>query len=398
MVAMLGRHGMLSAALIGLVSLAPATCVRGKATQPPANAIALALQPSVDAGQIAGAVGLVATSDRILESAAVGVSNLATHRPMRADDIFWIASMSKPVAGIALGILRDRGALNFDDPVSRFVPEFAAVRDARGAPLTLRELMTHTGGLGEQMHRPPHQTLAQTAAMAARTPLAYPVGARWSYSTLGIDVLGRVIEVAGKMPLDTFLEKEIFRPLGMKQTCFWLSPSELPRYARSYRMGDDGTLQPAKIPYLYDTDPTDKQRPPLIGAGLFSTAGDIARLYQMLLGRGAREGARILQPETLAELARNQTGDLVTRPGMSWGLTFSVVEDPGKLEGNVTLSPGTFGHGGAFGTASWVDLKAGAVYVLMLQRAELPNPDNSQMRIAFQTAAAGIVRASKRGQ
>lgn len=163
-------------------------------------------------------------------------------------------------------------------------------------------------------------------------------------------------------------------------------------------MGEDGKLQPAKIPYLYDTDPTDKQRPPLIGAGLFSTAGDIARLYQMLLGQGARGGTRILKPETLAELTRNQTGEQATRPGMSWGLTFSVVEDPRMLEGNATLSPGTFGHGGAFGTASWVDPKEGSVYVLMLQRAELANPDNSQMRIAFQSAAAGIVRTAKTGR
>jgi CubicO group peptidase (beta-lactamase class C family) len=382
-----------AALVAALIALAGLSSAWGQTVQPTANAIARALQPSVDDGQIAGAVGLVATKDHILQVAAVGVSDIAAHRPMREDDIFWIASMSKPVAGVALGILKDRGALRFDDPVSRFIPEFADVRDSKGAPLTLRELMTHTGGLGEQMQRPPHQTLAQTAVMAAHTPLRYPVGERWSYSTLGIDVLGRVIEVAGKMPLGAFLEKEIFAPLGMKQTRFWLSPADLPRYARSYRKSEDGTLQTTRIPYLYDTDVTDRQRPPLIGAGLFSTAGDIARLYQMLLGQGARDGTQILRPETLAELTRKQTGDLEARPGMPWGLTFSIVEDPSKLEANATLSSGSFGHGGAFGTASWADPKAGAVYVLMLQRAELPNPDNSEMRIAFQAAASAIARA-----
>ncbi|QJU59235.1 beta-lactamase family protein [Sphingomonas sp. AP4-R1] len=354
-----------------------------------------ALQPFVDDRQIAGAVALVATKDRVLALTAVGKSDLATRRPMQTDDIFWIASMTKPVAGIALGILRDRDLIGFDDPVAKYIPEFEAIRNPAGAPLTIRELMTHTGGLGEQMQRPPHQTLADTAVMAARTPLRFAVGERWSYSTLGIDVLGRIIEIAGGMPLDRFLAKEIFVPLGMKDTSFWLTDAQLRRYARSYRKAEDGSLQPITIPYLYGTQPTDHARPPLIGAGLFSTAGDIARLYQMLLNGGAAGGVHILKPETIAELTRKQTGTLEARPGMPWGLTFSIVEDPARLEANASLSPGTFGHGGAFGTASWDDPRVGAVYVLMLQRAELPNPDNSGMRIAYQAAAAAIATGAR---
>jgi CubicO group peptidase (beta-lactamase class C family) len=143
---------------------------------------------------------------------------------------------------------------------------------------------------------------------------------------------------------------------------------------------------------MYGGAVTDHERPPLGGAGLFSTAEDVAKFYQMMLNHGTANGRRILKPETVAEMTRKQTGDLRARPGMPWGLGFCVVEDPAQMEANATLSPGTFGHGGAFGTQSWADPARGIIYVLMIERDKLqPTPDDSAMRRAYQQAVAAAL-------
>jgi CubicO group peptidase (beta-lactamase class C family) len=143
---------------------------------------------------------------------------------------------------------------------------------------------------------------------------------------------------------------------------------------------------------LYGTDVADRQRPPLGGAGLFSTAEDIARFYQMMLNGGAREGKRVLRSPTVQELTRVQTGSLTARPGMPWGLGFCVVKDPVQLAGNAALTAGSFGHGGAFGTQSWADPAQGRIWVLMIQRDGKGNPDNSDVRIAFHETALSALR------
>ena len=133
---------------------------------------------------------------------------------------------------------------------------------------------------------------------------------------------------------------------------------------------------------------TDRERPPLGGAGLFSTAEDVARFYQMMINHGALNGKRILKPETVAEMTRKQTGELTARPGMPWGLGFCVVEDPTKMAANSVLSPNSFGHGGAFSTQSWADPAKDRIWIVMFERDGKGNPDNSDVRIAFQDAAA----------
>jgi len=139
---------------------------------------------------------------------------------------------------------------------------------------------------------------------------------------------------------------------------------------------------------------TDRERPALGGAGLFSTAEDVAKVYQMMLNGGEFAGHRILKTETVAELTRKQTGDLKARPGMPWGLGFCVIEDPTKLEANIAFAPGSFGHGGAHGTQSWANPKSGLVHVFLIQRAGIPNnPDNSPMHRAYETAVAAAMAA-----
>ena len=360
------------------------------------------LQPFVTNGEIAGVVSLVANRDRVLHLSAVGQSDLASGRKLKTNDLFWIASMSKPVTAVAIAILADDGKLGFDDPVDKYLPEFrdlwvvgeqtaerrVLVKAVR--PITLHDLLTHTSGLGEYRVTDPHWTLGAMSKVVAREPLRFQPGTRWGYSTAGTDVLGRVVEVVSGMSFATFLQRRLFDPLEMKDTTFWISPAQKQRLAQSYLLNaQTGRLEPTTISYMYGGAATDRERPALGGAGLFSTAEDVARFYQMMLNRGEARGHQILKATTVAEMTRKQTGDLRARPGMPWGLGFCIIEDPTQVEANATLSPGTFGHGGAFGTHSWADPKRGIVYVLMLQRDKLqPNPDNSAMRRAYQEAVA----------
>jgi CubicO group peptidase (beta-lactamase class C family) len=347
------------------------------------------MQAFVERGEVAGVVTLIANKDRVLHVGAVGKSDLAKDRKMRTDDIFWIASMSKPITAVAIAMLADEGKLSFDDPLEKFLPEFANVTVQKRP--TLRDVLTHTSGLGEMTTRDPHLTLAETSKKLALLPLRFPPGTRWSYSTAGIDVLGRVVEVASGVAFDAFLQKRLFDPLGMKDTAFWVAPEKEPRWAHSYKWNAQSSkLEATTIPYLYGTAIGDRQRPPLGGAGLFSTAEDIARFYQMMLGGGEFHGKRILKASTVGEMTHKQTGTLTARPGMPWGLGFCIVEDPSAITGNNVLSPGSFGHGGAFSTQSWADPVKGLIWVLMYQRDGKGNPDNSDVRIAFQEAVKGL--------
>jgi CubicO group peptidase (beta-lactamase class C family) len=359
-------------------------------------AIAPRMQEFVDKGEAAGIVTLIANRDRVLYLGAVGKTDLAKERKMGTDDLFWIASMSKPITAVALATLADEGKLRFDDPVAQHLPEFAGLtvsengQTARPArAVTLRDILTHTSGFGEMTVREPHWTLAETSRKLAQQPLRFQPGSRWGYSTAGIDTLGRVVEVVSGMPFDRFLQQRVLGPLGMKDTSFWIAPAQEARYAHSHRWNaQTSRLEETTIPYLYGTAVTDRQRPPLGGAGLFSTAEDVVRFYQMLLNQGELHGKRILKKETVAEMTRNQSGALTARPGMPWGLGIGVVEDPTKMEANRVLSPGSFGHGGAFSTQSWADPSRNLIWIVMFQRDGKGNPDNSDVRIAFEEAAA----------
>jgi CubicO group peptidase (beta-lactamase class C family) len=359
-------------------------------------AVAPRMQEFVDKGEVAGVVTLIATRDRVIHLAAVGQADLAAERKLQRDDVFWIASMSKPITAVAIAILAEDRKLSFDDPLAKHLPEFAGLMVNENGQtakpsraVTLRDVMTHTSGLGEMSNREPHLTLAETSKRLAQQPLRFQPGSRWAYSTAGMDVLGRVVEAASGMPFDQFLQKRVFDPLGMKDTSFWIAREKESRWAHSYRWNaQTSKLEETAIPYLYKTAVTDRERPPLGGAGLFSTAEDMARFYRMMLNRGALGGKRILKPETVAEMTRKQTGALSARPGMPWGLGFCVVEDPSKMTANSILSPNSFGHGGAFSTQSWADPAKDLVWIIMFERDGKGNPDNSDLRIAFQEAAA----------
>jgi len=356
----------------------------------------------VDDGTISGAVTLVATRDRVLSLDVVGQADLANQKPMREDSLFWIASMTKPIAAVAVLMLQDEGKLNVEDPVEKYLPEFknqwlvkerssntlTLARPAR--PITVRDLLTHTSGLGEVASPRPDATLAELVMAYAQQPLRFPPGSKWEYCNSGINTLGRIVEVVSGQKIEKFFQRRIFDPLGMKDTTFWPTPRQAKRLAKSYKPGIDGKgLVETEISFI-KSGLTDRKRTPLPAGGLFSTAGDMARLYQMMLNGGKLRGKRVLSKESVGLMTRTQTGDIKTgfTDGMSWGFGFQVVKQPQGV--TAMLSPGTFGHGGAYATQSWADPTKDLIYVLMIQRAGLPNGDNSPVRKAFQEAAIAV--------
>jgi len=226
----------------------------------------------------------------------------------------------------------------------------------------------------------------------AQQPLRFPPGSKWEYCNSGINTLGRIVEVVSGQRIEKFFQRRVFNPLGMKDTTFWPTPGQAKRLAKTYKPGkDDRTLEETDI-YFIKGGLSDRKRTPLPAGGLFSTAGDLARFYQMMLNGGESRGKRILSKEAVTLMTRTQSGEIKTgfTDGMSWGFGFQVVKEPQGV--TAMLSPGTFGHGGAYATQSWADPKKDLIYILMIQRAGFPNGDNSPVRKAFQETADALAR------
>lgn len=361
---------------------------RKKGDVPAFLAVAEAMQKFVADGQISGAVTLIATRDRIVHLAAEGKADIAEGKPMRDDSIFWIASMTKPITATAVMMLQEEGKLSIDDPVSKYIPELANLKtpDGKIATVTLKHMLTHTSGMAEATFEESKaaKKLADLIPHFAAKPLMFEPGSRWQYCQSGINTLGRIVEIVSGMPFQDFLAKRLFEPLGMKDTTFYPTADQLARTAKSYKL-TDGKLQEAPLLIGYALN---DRRYPAANGGLFSTAPDYGRFCQMILNRGTFEGKQYLKPESVARMTEIQTGDLTTgfTPGNGWGLGWCVVREPAGV--SAMLSPGTFGHGGAYGTQVWLDPQKGVTYLLMIQRADLPNSDDSDIRKAFQSAAA----------
>ena len=359
-------------------------------------AVSERMREFVAKNEVAGVVTLVADRNRILHLDATGKADVEKGTPMRPDSIFWIASMTKPVTGAAVMALRDEGKLSVDDPVGKYIPELANLKTKDGKPanVTIRHVLTHTSGMAEATGEESRtaKTLSDLIPAYANKPVAFEPGSRWQYCQSGINTAARVVEVVSGKPFQDFIQERFFGPLGMKDTTFYLSEEQLPRLAKSYWVSN-GKMDEAQISLLHGKPPTSRDRYPAANGGLFSTAPDYARFLQMVLNKGELDGRRYLNPESVELMTTVQSGDVTTgfTPGNGWGLGWCVVRQPqGVTE---MLSPGTYGHGGAFGTQAWVDPKKGLVFVLMVQRANFPNSDASDVRKAFQEAAvAGVGR------
>ncbi|MBL9192646.1 MAG: beta-lactamase family protein [Opitutaceae bacterium] len=360
--------------------------------------VGAAMQLAIDQQVIAGAVTVVVSQDQVLHLQTTGLADVASATPMQPDTVFWIASMTKPVTGVALLMLQDEGKLKVSDPVAKYLPEFAALKTPSGAPanLTLAQLMTHTSGLGEAPRNSPKvRTLADVIPLYLSAPMTSEPGTTWRYCQSGINTVGRVIEVVSGQSFDAFLQQRLFEPLGMKHTTFY--PSLLPgrKVATAYSRNPTSERLDASPPRP-DFGPRD--HPPLGNGGLYSTGPDYARFCQMLLGRGLWQGKRLLSPEAFSLLSTVQTGDMPTgffqndpygRWGRNygWGIGTCVLRAPHDGVASM-LSPGTFGHGGAWGTQAWIDPVRGVAYLLLVQRTNFPNSDASDVRQRFQQAAS----------
>lgn len=381
-----------------LCSAVLATSLR--AEPPKLPGVGAALQEQLDRQEIAGAVTMVVTRDAVRHLEASGFADVASRKPMQPDTVFWIASMTKPITAAAVIMLQDEGKLNVHDPVSKYLPEFAGLKAPSGQPanLTLLQVLTHTSGLGEAGGPAAREakTLADLVPLWLAAPMQFEPGSRWSYCQSGINAAGRVVEVVSGMSFDAFLQKRLFQPLGMKSTTFYPGEPERARRVTAYAKNPaTGSLD--AVPPRPEFGPRD--RPPQGNGGLYSTAEDYAKFCQMLLGRGTFRGVRYLSEASVNLMSTPQTpatlptgffqGDAFGRRGLNygWGLGTCVLKTPHDGVAAM-LSPGTFGHGGAWGTQAWVDPVQGVAYVLMVQRSNFPNSDASDVRRAFQQAAA----------
>jgi CubicO group peptidase (beta-lactamase class C family) len=300
--------------------------------------------------------------------------------------------MTKPVTAACIMMLQDEGKLSVDDPVGKYIPELAELKTADGMKhtVTIRQLLMHTSGMGEISRDESRsaKTLTDVIPMYAAKPLAFAPGSKWAYCQSSINTAGRVVEVVSGKSFDQFLDERLAKPLGMRDTTFYLTKEQLPRLAKSYRKTDKGELEESENFILFGKRATDRERFPAANGGLFSTARDYVRFCQMVLNRGTLDGRQYLEPKSVELMTTLQTGDLKTgfTPGNGWGLAWCVVRTPqGPSE---KLHPGSFGHGGAYGTQAWIDPTAKRIYLLMVQRANFPNADASEVRRAFQAAAA----------
>jgi len=367
------------------------------------------IERRIESKDISGAVTLVARRGRIAHFEAQGLMDIESNKPMSKDAIFKIASMTKPVVGVAIMMMVEEGKVRLTDPASRYIPELkdlkvavvqgsAAPAGERGAvpprfytvpverEITVRDLLTHTSGLASGPissaeaaklvgSYPPAATLAEFIPRLASVPLEFQPGTRWSYSpTLGFDTLLRIVEVVSGMRADQFLKQRIFDPLGMKDTTFSPSPSQAARVVTMYQKKETGLQrsqnQNALSSSVYYSG----------GGGLATTTEDYYKFAQMLVNGGESNGKHLLSRRSAELMGSVHIPDtLPGRPrGESWGLSVRVISDAAAR--NTFLSNGSFGWSGAFGTHFWVDPKEKLVAILMVQTA------NQEISRDFETA------------
>lgn len=360
------------------------------------DAVKADMQARVDAGKLSGVVMMVAQDGELLMNDAVGYQNVEDQVPMSTDSIFRIFSMTKPVAGTALMLLYDEGRFTLDDPVEKHIPALAGMEvfvsqnddgsyetEPADHPMTIRELMSHTGGL---VYTPPlsqgpianayaqagimnlpNYTLAESIPKLGDIPLGHQPGSQWVYS-ISVDVQGYLVEVLSGQTFDDYLQERLFDPLGMSDTGFFVAPENAERFARQYRPRADGTLARTDSGMFL-------QKPKFLsgGGGLTSTAADYMKFAQMHLNKGMHEGQRILSEEAIELMRSNQLPDAVSGigqlyPGNVFGLDFAIVGDSDAYQG---APVGTHWWWGIAGSWFWIDPVENIVFIGMIQNDDI---------------------------
>jgi CubicO group peptidase (beta-lactamase class C family) len=320
---------------------------------------------------------------------------------MTPDTLFWIASMTKPVTGVAIMMLQDDGKLKLSDPVANYIPEFAGLKSPSGQPanLTIIQILTHTSGLGEASGPAAQSasTLADLVPVWLAAKMQFEPGTQWKYCQSGINLAGRIVEVVSGLSFNAFLQQRLFDPLGMTDTTFYPTKAQRARLATAYAKNKDVGLVPVPPRAGFGAP----EHPPQGNGGLFSTPQDYARFCQLLLGQGTVGSQRLLSPAAVKSLASIHTGEIPTGffqteqwgkrgANYGWGVGTCILRTPHPGHGEM-LSPGSYGHGGAWGTQAWIDPVKGVAYLLFVQRSNFPNSDGSDVRLGFQRAAAAAL-------
>jgi CubicO group peptidase (beta-lactamase class C family) len=347
----------------------------------------------VDKGKLAGVVSMVSRHGKVVEFDATGKRDIATNAPMQKDSIFRIYSMSKPITGVAMMLLFEEGKWQLNDPVSKYIPEFAGLKvyatDANNNivmkdqvhQVTMRELMSHSGGFTygifsgsavDKMQRDAdvlniNNTLDEFIKRVAKLPLNSQPGTEWHYS-ISVDIQGYIVQKLSGMPFEKFLEQRIFKPLGMVDTAFYVPKDKLNRFAEYYTYDKDGKLLVCAIDGCLNHDFSKVPALSSGGGGLVSTATDYMRFCQMLLNGGQLDGVRLLSPLSVELMRSNVLAPNVPilAPGAGFGLDFAVYTDPVAAGGY--YGKGTYWWGGAAGTWFWIDPVNDLIVLGMIQQ------------------------------
>ncbi len=385
--------------------------------------IASMLNEAVSNRQIAGGAALLARHGKTVYLATAGQRDAEANLPITEDTIYRIASMTKPITSTAVMMLYDEGKLKLDDPLSKFIPEFKnATVFVPGQPnpapaqreITIHHVLTHTSGITYKFFDRPGVgklyaeagvsdglietpgAMAENAKRIAKAPLLHQPGSSWEYG-LNTDVLGRVVEVVSGQTLDEFFRERIFTPLKMDDTSFIVPPAKRNRLSALYTPDKDKKVKRVGVepmvlgPLTYSSTYSTNDASTYFsgGAGLCSTIGDYARFLQMLLNRGELDGVRLLKPETVDLMSRNQIGDMqigFPNHGDAFGYGFGVLTERGKTDEfkrksyDDVASVGTISWAGIFNTFFWVDRERQLIGVLMTQ---LHPSDHTKLPVEF---------------
>jgi CubicO group peptidase (beta-lactamase class C family) len=350
--------------------------------------IRAAMEKEIAAHHAAGVVTLVMRDGKVVHHEAVGYADREQRRRMEKDSVFWIASMTKSISATAVMILVDEGRLSLDEPASKWLPELKRVKLASGPPrreITLRDLLSHTAGIQFPPRKPTDgaQSLKNYALELIKPPLSFEPGSAYEYN-FGITIAGRIVEIASGQSFEEFTAARIFKPLGMRDTTFHPDERLRRRLVKTYKTGDDGqSLAPGYNPFITQDATVRHMAEP--SGGLFSTAADMARFYQMILNGGEWDGKRIVSAAAVAEMTKAHTaGGKELNYGLGW--------QTGNAQRKAVsvFSAKAYGHGGAFGTHGLVDPENNLVVVFMVQNVLVK--DGGRARETFHKLVADALR------
>ena len=350
-------------------------------------AIKPAMEELLKQKRAAGVVTLVVRDGRTVHIEAAGMADIEKKKAMTPDAIFWIASMTKSLTSTAVMILVDEGKISLDEPASKWLPELAKVKITNGRalfrPITLRDLLSHTSGIADPPRKPSdgNVPIAQYALDLLKQPFEFQPGSEFEYG-FGLTVAGRIVEIASGKSFEQFLGERIIAPLAMKDTTWHPDAAQRTRIARTYKLSGDA-LVPAHNAFL--TSEPDIHREAEPSGGLFSTAADMARFYQMVLNGGELDGKRIVSAKGVAEMTKAHT---VAGKTIQYGLGW--FNNAAEKKTTPHMSDKSFGHGGAFGTHGWVDPEKKMLVVFMVQNVLVPK--GGELRDKFLELAAGAVK------